>query len=53
MALKYAKEVGYIAGYQALITNQQNSATIKKLLKAGFLLLVVLTKVDRKETEMF
>lgn len=51
MALKYAKEVGYIADYQALTANQQNSATIKKLLKAGFLLLVVLTKVDRKKTE--
>ena len=51
MALKYAKEVGYIAGYQALTASQQNSATIKKLLKAGFLLLVVLTKVDRKKTE--
>lgn len=51
MALKYAKEVGYIAGYQALTTSQQNSTTIKKLLKAGFLLLVVLTKVDRKKTE--
>lgn len=53
MALKYAKEVWYIAGYQALTANQQNAKTIKKLLKAGFLLLVVLTKVDRKETEMF
>ncbi len=51
MALKYAKEVGYIADYRSLTASQQNAKTIKKLLKAGFLLLVVLTKVDRKKTE--
>ncbi|MDO4713967.1 MAG: hypothetical protein Q4B28_04985 [bacterium] len=51
MALKYAKDVGYIAAYRSLTKEQMKAATIKKLLKSGYLLLVVLTKVDRETTK--
>lgn len=53
MALRYAKDVGYIEGYRSLSKDQMNAATIKKLLKSGYLLLVVLTKVDRKATKKY
>ncbi|MDO4714640.1 MAG: hypothetical protein Q4B28_08680 [bacterium] len=51
MALRYAKDVGYIEGYRSLSKEQMNATTIKKLLKAGYLLLVVLTKVNREATK--
>lgn len=53
MTLKYAKDIGYIEGYRSLTKEQMNTATIKKLLKSGYLLLVVLTKVDRKATKKY
>lgn len=53
MALKYAKDGGYIEGYRSLTADQKNADTIKKLLHAGYLLLIVLTKVDRKATKKY